>query len=72
MKLAARPRDERGVTTAEYAVGTIGATALGLCLYKAAEPLAERLMDPPPGFWDWLHVQLLLTPDGLTSWLPWR
>ncbi|TCI96866.1 DUF4244 domain-containing protein [Aeromicrobium sp. IC_218] len=57
-----RRRDELGMTTAEYAVGTLGAATVGVCGFKVIVPSIERLLrDPPPGV-----VRDLI---GLFGWL---
>lgn len=57
-----RRRDERGMTTAEYAVGTLGAATIGVCGFQVAVPMLERLLrDPPPGV-----IRHLI---GLFGWL---
>jgi Flp pilus assembly pilin Flp len=44
-----RQRDERGATTAEYAVATIGCTAFALCIGGGIAPYLEQLV---PQVWD--------------------
>lgn len=72
MRFVPPPRDERGVTTAEYAVGTLGAAAIGTCVYRVAAPFLERLIKPPPpGALDDLLRRFVLFPQALQDWLPW-
>ena len=51
-------RDERGMTTAEYAVGTVGATLVAGVLIPVVPPIVER--------WYRLLLDALLSPfsDG--------
>lgn len=57
-----RRRDERGMTTAEYGVGTLGAAAIAVCGFKVVVPTLEGLLrDPPPG--------VLRHLIGLFGWL---
>lgn len=64
------PRDERGTTTAEYGVGTLGAVTVGLCGFKVIAPLFERMLgDPPPGVLR--HLIGLFGWSDLSRLLPW-